>query len=52
LIAEEESTIIRSAQEKAAITAVGKGDTTESSYSDEKPKDIISKEEKGGEPLI
>lgn len=52
LIAEEESTIIRSAQEKAAITAVGKNDTNESSYNKEEPKETKSKEEKGSEPLI
>ncbi len=52
LIAEEESTIIRSAQEKAAITAVGKNDTTESSYGSEKTKETTPKEEKGSEPLI
>lgn len=52
LIAEEESTIIRSAQEKAAITAVGKNDKNESSYEGEKPKESTPKEEKGSEPLI
>jgi len=52
LIAEEEATIIRSAQEKAAITAVGKNDTTESSYNNEKPTVDNPKEEKGSEPLI
>jgi len=50
LIAEEESTIIRSAQEKAAITAVGKNDINENSYGNEKNKEV--KKEKGSEPLI
>lgn len=52
LIAEEEATIIRSAQEKAAITAVGKNDKAESSYGNEKSKESTPKEEKGSEPLI
>jgi hypothetical protein len=55
LIAEEESTIIRSAQEKAAITG-NKGKSKESgedSEDDKEPKEKESKEEeKGGEPLI
>ena len=45
LIAEEESTIIRSAQEKAAITG-GKN----SSYGDANSKPVV--EEKASEPLI
>lgn len=50
LIAEEEATIIRSAQEKAAI--VGKNKKDEDDEGDKKSKEKIIKEEKGGEPLI
>jgi len=52
LIAEEEATIIRSAQEKAAITAKNKKDEDENDEGDKKSKEKIIKEEKGGEPLI
>ncbi len=57
LIAEEEASIIRSAQEKAAITKKGKGAKT-SGYGDEEneenkgEEENSSKSEKGGEPLI
>jgi hypothetical protein len=60
LIAEEEATIIRSAQEKAAITG-GKGEnaegyeTEEEKFDNEQNKEKIQevkKEKKGGEPLI
>ncbi len=47
LIAEEEATIIRSAQEKAAVTAVGRNENSKGDGSQE-----TIKEEKGGEPLI
>jgi hypothetical protein len=60
LIAEEEATIIRSAQEKAAIT--GKKGEKENEEEDnkevkenkeeQKSKPKPKKEEKGGEPLI
>jgi hypothetical protein len=50
LIAEEEATIIRSAQEKAAIMANGKEE--ESGEEKENNKEKSKKEEKGGEPLI
>lgn len=47
LIAEEEATIIRSAQEKAAITGNKKEDNKDTTQNKEDKK-----EEKGGEPLI
>jgi len=56
LIAEEEATIIRSAQEKAAITGGNKEKEEDSdgkeNSGEEKPKEKNKKEEKGGEPLI
>ncbi|NVN97210.1 type IV secretion system DNA-binding domain-containing protein [Candidatus Nomurabacteria bacterium] len=52
LIAEEEATIIRSAQEKAAITANKKGKEEESEGNEGKDVTEAKKEEKGGEPLI
>jgi hypothetical protein len=48
LIAEEESSIIRSAQEKAAINNKGR----KSEDKEEAESENIKKEEKGGEPLI
>lgn len=55
LITEEESSIIRSAQEKAAI--VGKGARTEEKNKEEEsnekgPETSLQKEKEGGEPLI
>jgi hypothetical protein len=57
LIAEEEATIIRSAQEKAAIMGNSKDnsnkfETDEEKYDNEQTKEILQKEEKGSEPLI
>jgi DNA helicase HerA-like ATPase len=57
LIAEEEATIIRSAQEKAAIMGNSKEndekfETDEEKYDNEQTKEIFQKEEKGSEPLI
>ena len=54
LIAEEESTIIRSAQEKAAITGVSRNKEKEevSGSESDNHKSESPKEEKGSEPLI
>jgi hypothetical protein len=54
LIDEEESTIIRSAQEKAAITGNSEKEKEdlEEEIQEEKPKEKSSEGEKGGEPLI
>jgi hypothetical protein len=56
LIAEEESTIIRSAQEKAAITNVSKKANKDGTDSNETSEDTYATkpvvEEKGSEPLI
>jgi hypothetical protein len=64
LIAEEEATIIRSAQEKAAINNKGKGEEQEEKFDDKQAEDkkdlpanatheaLQAGEKKGGEPLI
>lgn len=57
LIAEEEATIIRSAQEKAAIMGNSKENNdkfeiNEEKYDNEQTEEIFQKEERGSEPLI
>lgn len=52
LIAEEEATIIRSAQEKAAIIGNKERPIEDDDTEDKNPGENFQEEEKGGEPLI